>query len=107
MKLSDFHVVSSRNPINYKDSEVKSVRNIFLIIMIILNIIVISITLVNHVQIDNLSLRVFFTAFSIVIAVYLVLLRKSRVDMWLAIILFLIALTYAIMIANAVYHYVY
>ncbi len=107
MKLSDFHVVSSRNSINYKDSEVKTVRNSFLIIMIILNIIVISITLVNHVQIDYLSLRVFFTAFSLVSAVYLVLLRKTRLDMWLAVILGLIALSYAIMIANAVYHYVY
>ncbi|WP_412521590.1 hypothetical protein [Staphylococcus simulans] len=82
-------------------------RNSFLIIMIILNIIVISITLVNHVQIDYLSLRVFFTAFSLVSAVYLVLLRKTRLDMWLAVILGLIALSYAIMIANAVYHYVY
>lgn len=107
MKASDFHVVSSRNPINYKDSEVKTVRNIFLIIMIILNIIVISITLVNHVQIDNLSLRVIFTAFSLVSAVYLVLLRQSRTDLWLAIVLCLISLTYAIMIANAVYRYVY
>ncbi len=82
-------------------------RNIFLGIMIVFNFIVISITLANHVQIDNLSLRVFFTAFSAVIAVYLVLLHRSKLDLTLAVILLVVALTHAVMIANAVYHYIY
>lgn len=82
-------------------------RNIFLIIMIVFNIIVMSVTFATHIQIENLSLRVFLVAFSIVISVYLILLRKTKSGLYLSILLLLIGLFHAYTIANAVYHYIY
>ncbi|PNZ62262.1 hypothetical protein CD149_03525 [Staphylococcus condimenti] len=85
----------------------RRMRNIFLIVMIILNIIAICITLSVQPGVSYLSLRVIFVGFSTIISFYLMLLRKTRTDLLFSIGLFVVALIHVSVIASEVYHYIY
>ncbi|AYU55875.1 hypothetical protein CNQ82_10750 [Staphylococcus debuckii] len=82
-------------------------RNIFLSIMIILNIIAICVTLGVQPGVSYLSLRIIFVGFSTIISFYLMLLYKTKANLILAIGLFVVALIHVSIIANEVYHYIY
>ncbi|AVP36485.1 hypothetical protein DOS70_07690 [Staphylococcus felis] len=82
-------------------------RNIILILLTFSNIVVILMTQFYQVGIDYLSLRILLVAFSSIISAYLILLYRTRVQLWLAIISLALSLFHIIMIIRTIYTTLY
>lgn len=82
-------------------------RQLILFLLSIINIIFIVCTLVLHIGIDYLSLRIIFVAFSLVVGIYSVLLHQTRQQLLMSVIEVVIALLHILLIISAVYTVVY
>ncbi|WP_086428181.1 hypothetical protein [Staphylococcus cornubiensis] len=82
-------------------------RQLILFLLSIINIIFIVCTLVLHIGIDYLSLRIIFVAFSLVVGIYSVLLHQTKQQLLMSVIEVVIALLHILLIISAVYTVVY
>lgn len=82
-------------------------RNIALIILTFIQLIVLIISILYHINIDYLSLRIILVALVSVLSLYMILLYQSKRQLYIAIGSLMLALIHVIWLIMTVYHVVY
>ncbi|ARJ50417.1 hypothetical protein [Staphylococcus lutrae] len=82
-------------------------RQLILILLSLINIIFVIFSLIFHIGIDFLSLRIIFVAFSFVLGLYFILLHQTRQQLKLAVFTVGVTTIHILLILHAVYTTIY